>query len=343
MENVAGHLPDRSRHAAVRLAQPRRVEQAGGNTPKCVQGHPQGARRQERSTPSRSPRCNHWHSLITIWACQAGKDVYVEKPISHNVFEGRKCVEAAQKYDRIVQHGTQSRSSESWARDDRRGPLGQVRQAAGLARATAASRAGASASSRSSRRRRTLDFNLWLGPAPEQPYHEQPGPLQLALVLGHRQRRHRQPGRAPDGHRPLGHHQTGRCRRRSGAWAAGSCPTTKRTARRQGPGRSADAAARRDGVRRRDAAVRGPRLDRQKGVSRLAERGDQQFYTTEGVIREGGNVRAQGGQKVGVDQGRGRAAGRSRRRLQGASSTPSAPASRKTTTATPRRPTSRRP
>src|SRR5690349_11664435 len=37
---------------------------------------------------------NHWHSLATIWACQAGKDVYVEKPCSHNVFEGRKCVEA---------------------------------------------------------------------------------------------------------------------------------------------------------------------------------------------------------------------------------------------------------
>src|SRR5215510_8418452 len=60
--------------------------------------------------------CNHWHSLITIWACQAGKDVYVEKPISHNVFEGRKCVEAAKKYNRVVQHGTQSRSSRSFAR-----------------------------------------------------------------------------------------------------------------------------------------------------------------------------------------------------------------------------------
>ena len=48
---------------------------------------------------------NHWHALSVIWACQAGKDVYVEKPGSHNIFEGRKMVEAAQKYDRIVQHG----------------------------------------------------------------------------------------------------------------------------------------------------------------------------------------------------------------------------------------------
>ena len=55
---------------------------------------------------------NHWHSLATIWACQAGKDVYVEKPCSHNVFEGRKMVEAARKYNRIVQHGTQTGRAE---------------------------------------------------------------------------------------------------------------------------------------------------------------------------------------------------------------------------------------
>src|SRR3954447_6435730 len=56
---------------------------------------------------------NHWHSLAAIWACQAGKDVYVEKPGSHNIFEGRKMVEAAHKYNRIVQHGVQLRSSEA--------------------------------------------------------------------------------------------------------------------------------------------------------------------------------------------------------------------------------------
>jgi len=56
---------------------------------------------------------NHWHVLGTIWACQAGKDVYVEKPGSQNIAEGRKMVEAARKYKRIVQHGTQCRSSEN--------------------------------------------------------------------------------------------------------------------------------------------------------------------------------------------------------------------------------------
>ena len=53
---------------------------------------------------------NHWHALAAIWACQAGKDVYVEKPVSHNIFEGEQMVAAARKYNRIVQVGTQSRS-----------------------------------------------------------------------------------------------------------------------------------------------------------------------------------------------------------------------------------------
>jgi len=53
---------------------------------------------------------NHWHALATIWACQAGKDVHVEKPGTHNIFEGQKMIEAARKYNRIVQTGTQQRS-----------------------------------------------------------------------------------------------------------------------------------------------------------------------------------------------------------------------------------------
>ena len=53
---------------------------------------------------------NHWHALVAIWAMQAGKDVYVEKPVSHNVSEGRRIVDAARKYDRICQTGTQCRS-----------------------------------------------------------------------------------------------------------------------------------------------------------------------------------------------------------------------------------------
>ena len=53
---------------------------------------------------------DHWHALMAVWACEAGKDVYLEKPVSHNIWEGRKIVEAARKYQRIVQTGTQNRS-----------------------------------------------------------------------------------------------------------------------------------------------------------------------------------------------------------------------------------------
>jgi predicted dehydrogenase len=54
---------------------------------------------------------NHWHALATVWACQAGKDVYVEKPFSYNIWEGQQMVAAARKYERMVQVGTQNRSS----------------------------------------------------------------------------------------------------------------------------------------------------------------------------------------------------------------------------------------
>ena len=70
----------------------------------------------------------HWHALGSIWAVQAGKDVYVEKPVSHNVWEGRKMVEAARKYRRIIQTGTQCRSSaglqEAIAVDLTQAPIG---------------------------------------------------------------------------------------------------------------------------------------------------------------------------------------------------------------------------
>lgn len=55
--------------------------------------------------------CNHWHSLAAIWACQAGKHVYVEEPVCHDMFEGRQMIAASQKYDRPIQGGTQRRSN----------------------------------------------------------------------------------------------------------------------------------------------------------------------------------------------------------------------------------------
>ena len=78
---------------------------------------------------------NHWHALATIWACQAGKDVYVEKPASHNLFESRQMVAAARKYKRMVQVGSQSRSIAHKMRAIQllqEGVIGQVYHARGL-------------------------------------------------------------------------------------------------------------------------------------------------------------------------------------------------------------------
>lgn len=78
---------------------------------------------------------NHWHALMTIWACQAGKDVYVEKPVSHDIFEGTVMAAAAQRYGRIVQAGTQTRSDPGmraalpWLRE---GNLGKILWVHGL-------------------------------------------------------------------------------------------------------------------------------------------------------------------------------------------------------------------
>ncbi len=113
---------------------------------------------------------NHWHALITIWACQAGKDVYVEKPCSHNVHEGRIAVEAARHYKRIVQHGTQSRSSHDWALAAaaiQSGKLGKLI----VSRAFCYKPRGSIGVKPNTDPPEQVDFDLWLGPAPKQPYH----------------------------------------------------------------------------------------------------------------------------------------------------------------------------
>ncbi len=112
---------------------------------------------------------NHWHSLLAVWSCQAGKDVYVEKPVSHNVWEGAQIVKAARKYGRIVQTGTQSRSNPglreaiAWLHA---GNLGKVLVARGLCykpRQSIGRVSGPTAVPG------TIDYDLWCGPAPMAP------------------------------------------------------------------------------------------------------------------------------------------------------------------------------
>ena len=113
---------------------------------------------------------NHWHALATIWACQAGKDVYVEKPGSHNIFEGRKMIEAAKKYNRIVQHGVQLRSSPAireGVQKLRDGVIGDVYMARGLVFRTRGSIGNQPDEQQPPAH---LDWNLWQGPAQERDF-----------------------------------------------------------------------------------------------------------------------------------------------------------------------------
>jgi predicted dehydrogenase len=112
---------------------------------------------------------NHWHSLQAIWTCQASKDVYVEKPCSHNTFEGRQLVAAVKKYNRICQHGSQWRSNPSMMEAMKHltdGTIGDVYMARGLCYKWRASightpeepvPAG-------------VHYDLWTGPAPMKPF-----------------------------------------------------------------------------------------------------------------------------------------------------------------------------
>ncbi len=116
---------------------------------------------------------NHWHSLITIWACQAGKDVYIEKPVSHNIWEGRKMVEAARKYNRIVQTGTQRRSAESYIKAYdfiKAGNLGAVKWARGFCYKPRFRGNGiVNGTNGPVPVPETVDYNLWCGPAEMEP------------------------------------------------------------------------------------------------------------------------------------------------------------------------------
>jgi predicted dehydrogenase len=114
---------------------------------------------------------NHWHSLAAIWAMQSGKDVYVEKPVSHNVSEGRRMVEVARKTGRICQTGTQIRSM-SGIREAmdflHEGKLGTIKLARGLcykSRGSIGKVEGEGAIPKG------CDYDLWCGPAAKEPLH----------------------------------------------------------------------------------------------------------------------------------------------------------------------------
>lgn len=117
---------------------------------------------------------NHWHALATVWACQAGKHVYVEKPAMHTMWEGKKMIEAAEKYNRRVQVGFNNRSISNIREAIdflHGGGIGDVYMARGLGFRARDSYGMAS----DSQPPKSLHYDLWLGPAPYRPYNEKRG------------------------------------------------------------------------------------------------------------------------------------------------------------------------
>ncbi len=114
---------------------------------------------------------NHWHTLGAIWASQAGKDVYVEKPLSHSVYEGRQLAAAAEKYKRIVQHGTQSRANPTLRRDIQLmhdGFIGEIVESRGYVYKNG--NRGPIGHGQPGPVPPNLDWTLWQGPAREQEF-----------------------------------------------------------------------------------------------------------------------------------------------------------------------------
>ncbi|MBL9122487.1 MAG: Gfo/Idh/MocA family oxidoreductase [Planctomycetaceae bacterium] len=113
---------------------------------------------------------DHWHALATVWGCQAGKDVYVEKPVSHSPWEGRKMVEAARKYQRVVQAGLQNRSApynhsaKAYIDSGKLGTIHLVKVFNQKSWPNVKAQPDGAAPA-------TLDYDMWTGPAPESPYN----------------------------------------------------------------------------------------------------------------------------------------------------------------------------
>ena len=141
----------------------------GGKTPKFVQDFRKAL--DDKSVDAivvATP--THWHAPATIWGCQAGKDVYVEKPLCHNAWEGQKMVEAARKYERVVQVGTQNRSApyniaaRQYIAD---GKLGKIHYVRVLNQKLWPNFKMAE----DSESPKGLDWDMWNGPAPEHKYN----------------------------------------------------------------------------------------------------------------------------------------------------------------------------
>lgn len=113
--------------------------------------------------------CNHWHAPVTIWGCEAGKDVYVEKPVCHTIWKGQQMIKAAKKYNRVVQSGMQLRSDKGlkeafqWLQE---GHIGELVLSRGLCYEN---RSSIGRVDKPTQLPDYIDYDLWCGPAPNEP------------------------------------------------------------------------------------------------------------------------------------------------------------------------------
>lgn len=176
-DHIAGFVQSpNTRVAAVCDIDQANVERAQAQTQKLGGGQPAGFSDFRKLLEDKSIHAvalatpNHWHALGAVWAVQAGKDVYAEKPVSHNLREGRVLVEAARKYKRIVQSGHQSRSAPhkiEAMRLLREGVIGRVY----LAKGYCYKRRLSIGHSPDGPVPPGVDYDQWLGPAPKRPFN----------------------------------------------------------------------------------------------------------------------------------------------------------------------------
>ncbi len=156
---------DNSRGAALC----RQIEQISGRRPEHVVDYRTLLERKDVDALAVATP-DHWHAPVTINACLAGKDVYVEKPASHNVREGRLAVQAARKYKRIVQHGTNLRAAPHYRRAWKMladGVIGKVM----MVKAINNQRRGRLSHRKDEPVPSGVDYDLWMGPAPKRPFN----------------------------------------------------------------------------------------------------------------------------------------------------------------------------
>ena len=146
------------------------VETAQGKAPKTYKDIRQALEDKEIDAVTIATP-NHWHTLAAVWACQAGKDVYVEKPLAHSIYEGRQLVATAEKNGRIVQHGTQGRSNSTLIRDMKLlhdGFIGKIVESRGYVYKNG--NRGPIGHGKEGAVPENLDWTLWQGPSPERPF-----------------------------------------------------------------------------------------------------------------------------------------------------------------------------